>query len=190
MDTETIPARNRTGRILRFDDRHWTYDELDRVVGETMERFEIIDGVLYMSPGAHAINHQRVLGDLFYAMKTWVDAHGLGEVFLAPTDVVLRPDRVVQPDLFFMTASRMDAIERYASEPPDLAVEIVSAWGQKYDRKTKFALYQQEGIREYWLVDSKKQSIEIFVLREGIYTNSEHSEVLNGFQVSAQRLFR
>ena len=97
---KTIPT-DKPGRILRSDRHPWTYADLQKMP-ETMDRFEIIDEVLYMSPSAHVRRHQRTVGNLHLRFGNWVAEHDLGEVYIAPADVVAAPGRVVQPDLFFI----------------------------------------------------------------------------------------
>ena len=184
------------GRILRLSRRRWTYDDLCEMP-ETMDRYEIIGGVLYRSPSAHVLRHQRTVGNLFLVFGNWVKEHDLGEVFVAPADVVASPVKVVQPDLFFIAKDRLHIVDAYVDGAPDLAVEVISLSSVEYDRKTKFDLYQEMGVREYWLVDPEDQSVEVFVLREGRYeqlgrfTPGEQvrSVLLEGFSVEVKPIF-
>ena len=192
---KTIPT-DKPGRILRSDRHRWTYADLLKMP-ETMDRFEIIDEVLYMSPSAHVLRHQRAVGHLFLAFGNWVSEHDLGEVFVAPADVVAAPGRVVQPDLFFITKDRLHIVDAYVDGAPDLTVEVISPSSVDYDRKTKFDLYQEIGVREYWLVDPGDQSVEVFVLRDGRYEqlgrftsgSPVHSALLEGFSVEVDTIF-
>ena len=184
------------GRILRLSQRRWTYDDL-REMPETMERYEIIDGVLYMSPSAHVLRHQVTVGNLHFVLSGWVREHDLGKVYLSPADVVISPGRVVQPDLFFIAKDRLHIVDAYVDGAPDLAVEVISPSSVDYDRKTKIDLYQEIGVREYWLVDPEDQSVEVFVLREGRYEQlgrfrpgeQVRSVLLEGFSVEVEPIF-
>ncbi|HET6567019.1 MAG TPA: Uma2 family endonuclease [Rhodothermales bacterium] len=190
----SIPGK--PGSILRLGRRRWTYDDL-REMPESMERMEIIDGELYMSPSAHVMRHQNAVGNLFFAFRSWVEAHDLGKVFVAPADVVLSQDRVVQPDVFFVSKERLHTVGAFVSEVPDLVIEVVSPSSAVYDRKTKFALYEESGVPEYWLVDPEDQSIDVYALREngyeqiGYFTGDEQarSELLDGFTVEVDTVF-
>ncbi|QXD16436.1 Uma2 family endonuclease [Rhodocaloribacter litoris] len=163
---KTIPGAE--GPILRLSRHRWTYADL-QAMGETMERYEIIDGVLYMSPSAHVRRHQQVVTHLLFVLKSWVSARNLGEVFTAPADVVVSPERVVQPDVFFITAERMHIVDAYVDGAPDLIMEVVSPSSVDYDRVTKFDLYEEIGVREYWIVDPQERCIDVFSLNEGRY---------------------
>jgi Uma2 family endonuclease len=77
-----------------------------------------------------------------------------------------------------------------------LAVEVISRSTAKVDRELKFAEYAEAGITEYWLVDTAKKTIEIFVLDQGHYKllgkcgtgEVVQSKVLAGFQVAVDSL--
>lgn len=65
------------------------------------------------------------------------------------------------------------------------------------DRRLKFELYEEAGVREYWIVDPDKLEIEVFVLQEGSYQvlgrwgtgEAARSEVLAGFEVAIENIF-
>lgn len=142
----------------------WTYDDWLRLPDDGY-RYEVIDGVLHMTPPP-AIGHQRASHRLDVAMSNFVEAHRLGEVFSAPTGVRLPGQPVpVQPDIFFVSAERRDIIaEDYVEGAPDLVVEILSPGNWLYDRKEKMEAYAAAGVPEYWIVDHRTRSIEVFQL--------------------------
>ncbi len=192
---KTIPT-DQPGTMLRSDRRRWTYDDL-REMPETMDRYEIIDGVLFMSPSAHVRRHQTVVGNLHLAFSNWVLEHALGRVFIAPADVVAAPGRVVQPDLFFIAKERLHIVDAYVAGAPDLVVEVISPSSIDYDRTTKFDLYEEIGVREYWLADPDDRSVEVFVLRGARFAllgrfvagEAARSALLDGFSVAVEQLF-
>ncbi|NBC17308.1 MAG: Uma2 family endonuclease [Bacteroidetes bacterium] len=164
---KSLPGADmKTDAIVRLDRRAWTYDDL-REMPETMDRYEIIDGTLYMSPSANVWRHQRAAGNLYMMLRHWLDAHDWGEVYFAPADVVMTPDKAVQPDLFVVAKERLDIVDAYVDGVPDLIVEVVSPSSITYDRKTKYNLYEKVGVREYWIVDPEAHTVDVFVRREG-----------------------
>ena len=93
---------------------------------------------------------------------------GLGQVFHAPTDVIMTDTDVVQPDLVFVSRER-EAIVTPANirGAPDLSVEILSPSTASLDRTTKRDLYARHGVKEYWIVDPPVQTVAVMLLREG-----------------------
>ncbi|HEV2131117.1 MAG TPA: Uma2 family endonuclease, partial [Longimicrobiaceae bacterium] len=127
------------------------------------------------------------------AFGRFVFEHELGEMFTAPTDVVLDDDEVVQPDLLFIRTERVPQIvhEQAIRGAPDLVVEVLSPSSLARDRHRKREIYRRFGVREFWIVDLANRAIEVLVLEEGEYhlasfaaeSGAVASRVLDGFQV-------
>ncbi len=163
---KTIPTKE-PGTIFRSDRKRWTYDDLWKVFGETLEHIEIIDGVLYMAPSPHVNRHQRTLFQIARLLDDYVTARDLGRVYLSPADVVASPERVVQPDVFFVAKERLDIVDAYVDGAPNLVVEVLSPSSVEYDRETKFDLYEDIGVKEYWIVDPMEHTVDVFTRRGG-----------------------
>ena len=163
---------------------------------ESMLHIEYIDGEIVMAPAA-TVPHQRVVRKLFFALQKFVEEGGLGEIFLSPLDVVLPSGDVVQPDLFYLTAEEAERVaeaKRVHGAPPFL-VEILSPGSIRHDKVTKRNLYEQNGVREYWIVDVGKKSIAQLVLRKKHYVLTElgvvgtiRSSALAGFESNVGEL--
>jgi Uma2 family endonuclease len=83
---------------------------------------------------------------------------------------VLTSQKVVQPDVLVLLENHLGRLkEKCVEGAPDLVVEVISPASVTYDRLVKHNLYEQEGIPEYWLVNPKEQSIEVFVLEMDRY---------------------
>jgi len=178
--------------------RDWTYEDYLRLPTDGWQ-YEIIHGRLSMVP-APMPTHQLIVGELLTALTVFLHQHPLGKVFPAPTDVLV-PGKAepVQPDLVFVAAERMNIVTRRAIEgTPDLAVEVLSPSTWLNDRRTKFALYAEMGVREYWIVDPDEQTVEVFSLQEGRYGlvdcfglgTTLHSDLLPGFEVAVADIFQ
>ena len=125
--------------------------------------------------------------------------HGLGEVLFAPCGVRLPGQPVpVQPDILFVHADRRQIIgEDYVEGAPDLVVEILSPSNWLYDRTEKFRAYQAAGVREYWIVDPRARTVEIFTLEAGTYAlqgkfgsgERAPSPLLTGFEMTVDEVF-
>jgi Uma2 family endonuclease len=174
----------------------WTYEDWLRLP-EDGWRYEVIKGVLYMAP-APTTHHQRASRKLEFAMLSFVERERLGEVFNAPVDVYLPGQETpVEPDLLFVSAERAGIIsDRGIEGAPDLVVEISSPTTWWKDLRVKLPLYQETGVREYWVVDTEAKTVQVFVLRRGTYASlgqwgpgqAVRSEVLAGFQVDVETI--
>jgi Uma2 family endonuclease len=127
------------------------------------KRHEIIDGVHYVTPSPN-LRHQKLSGRLHYALEDYLRRHpGVGEVFYAPFDVVFSNWDVVEPDLLLvLTGQRSILTEQNVQGAPALVVEILSPGTRRRDETIKRRLFERGGVREYWLVDPRNQSIVIF----------------------------
>jgi Uma2 family endonuclease len=147
--------------------KRWNYEEYYKLDDD--QRYEVIDGRLLMAP-APDIWHQDWLGNLYSLLRLHVRKMTLGRLFIAPVDVVLDPENVVQPDLVFVAANNLRIIEKRAIfGTPDLVVELLSPSSVRRDRHTKMDLYSRFGVKEYWIGDPANRSLEIFKLVEGRY---------------------
>jgi len=165
-----LPARKLDRRYTYADYRTWPDDE----------RWELIDGVAWNMSPAPSSTHQAILGELHIQVAPHVKGTHC-RVFLAPFDVLLpetggqREDdvpNVVQPDLTgICDASRIT--ERGCFGAPDWVVEIISPWTLKKDLDAKFALYERNGIREYWVIDPGSRTVHVYRLEvSGRYGDS------------------
>lgn len=127
-------------------------------------RYEIIDGVLLVN-AAPAPRHQRVQV-LLTALLLEAAPEGLW-VLVAPTDVFLAEDTVVQPDIVVAAESDFDATGLPVA--PLLAVEVLSPSTQLVDRNLKRDRYERAGVQSYWVVDPEQPCLTAFELRDGRY---------------------
>src|SRR5215467_7218413 len=99
-----------------------TYDDL-RQIPPDRNRYELIEGELFVSP-APSLEHQRKTGRLFRRLADYVEQRDMGEVFIAPCDVVLTPFIVLEPDIVFVSKARRSILKVACIEgAPDLVVE-------------------------------------------------------------------
>ncbi len=131
-------------------------DDLDAIrdAVDDGHRYELIDGVLVVSPSPrHA--HQRAVGNLYLVLRAACPDHL--EVLLAPFDVALAGDTVMQPDL--LVARRDEIAERDLPGPPVLAIEVLSPSTRSFDLHTKKNRLLRAGCEHYWVVDPLVPSI-------------------------------
>lgn len=140
-------------------ERYWTADDLADLPDDG-NRYEVIDGVLYVTPSP-VDEHQDAADELMSLLRPYAKAVGL-HVRSAPTAVGFSGAREVQPDLIVLR--RIAGV----TKPPafkdvgrlELAVEVLSPSTARVDRGRKRALYQEEGVAEYWIVDTAARTVE------------------------------
>ena len=173
-----------------------TYDDY-RHLPDDGKQYQIIGGELYMTP-APSTEHQRILLNLVRKIDPFVRENKLGELLLAPVDVILSMTDIVHPDLVFVSRDRLNIItKKNIVEAPDLVVEILSEHTESIDRKKKMTLYEKHGVKEYWIVDPSKKVIEQLVLKENFYqlhstvsgTQKLSSVVLDGLTLATEQVF-
>ena len=123
-------------------------------------RYEVIRGELFVSP-APKIPHQRIVRDLVRLLQDYLEAEHLGEILPGPFEVVFTEDSAVQPDALVILRDRgpQPTIERLYG-PPTLVIEVISYSSKRTDRIQKRALYMEEGVPEYWIVDPGLKRLE------------------------------
>ena len=142
--------------------RHrWTYSELVALPDDQL-RHELIDGEHFVSPSP-AIPHQVILWNLTEALGPYLRANPIGTALTGTVDVKLSPHTVLVPDLVYFTAARFADVvnEKHATAAPDLVVEILSPGTRRRDLGRKRAVYDREGVHEYWMVDPEAGSVTV-----------------------------
>lgn len=147
----------------------WTYDHY-AALPDDGQRYEIVDGVLFLMTAAPNTWHQKVAGRIFRYLSTYVEDTALGQVFIAPVDVKLTPKTVVQPDVVVVLKAGFEKITfSYIEGAPDLVVEVSSPKTVGHDRAEKQFAYARAGVSEYWFVDPLAHTVEVLVLEGKAY---------------------
>ena len=195
MSVVEIPQPQRNPQVTRVPSKElYTYDELCLIMEESNQPHELWDGELIMAP-APFWNHQQISFRVGMALFSWVNKHELGEVAMAPIDMVLSPHQLVQPDVVFISKNRLHIVQGTIRGAADLVVEVISPGGRQRDRIDKKDLYEQHGIKEYWIIDPESQSVDVYHLEEsrqyalsGRFLKNETaaSRLLEGFQLNVR----
>src|SRR5262245_49029963 len=128
------------------------------------KRYELHEGEIYVT-AAPRPRHQQVVGNLHLIIAEHVRRLGLGEVFLSPIDVILADVTVVEPDLVYVDAARLESVsDRGIEGPPTLAIEVLSPSTAHADRGVKLQLSARYGVPHYWIVDPELRVIETYHL--------------------------
>ena len=129
---------------------------------------ELVFGVV-REPPAPRWGHQAVVTRLVTLLEPYVRAGRLGHICVSPIDVVLSAEHglVVQPDLVFVSTDRMAIVRERVYGAPDLTIEVLSFGTAFRDRSEKLAWYRDYGVRECWLVDPVRLTVEVFPFEAG-----------------------
>ena len=141
----------------------FTYRDYKGLPESETKRYELLEGELVMVPSP-SFEHQRISRELELLLGNFVKRNKLGEILDAPFDVHLGED-VVQPDILFISKGRSEIItEEEIHGAPDLVIEIFSPTTAERDRTYKKTLYARHRVREYWMVDPEKKTIQVMTL--------------------------
>ncbi len=184
-----------------YDSQTFTY--ADYLKFSYDEMVEIIRGKVFKMSPAPVVFHQVISTNLTRIISTYLI--GLDcLVFHSPIDVVLpiankkrgTSDTVVQPDLCVICDPSI--IEEAAIfGPPDLIIEILSPHTKKKDLQLKYDVYEESGVKEYWIVMPQETLVEVFVLHDvkyqriNTYTEEDTvtSNVIKGLEVNLGEVF-
>jgi Uma2 family endonuclease len=135
-------------------------------------RRELYDGFIKLMTPAPSSKHQEISFNLSGIFRSFILKKKC-KGFAAPSDVRFLKNKssktdkqvytVLQPDLYIVCdLSKID--DRGCLGAPDMIIEIVSPKNSKRDVKDKFEIYQEHGVREYWIVSPNDETVTVFVL--------------------------
>ena len=127
----------------------------------TEKRTQLIDGEIVVTEAS--VRHQRITGEIYFLLATWLREHpGHGAATL-PLDVHLDDHNVFAPDVVFVVETERPARDaRRLVGPPSLAIEVRSPATWRYDVGTKRSTYERHGLAELWLVDTRADTVLVY----------------------------
>lgn len=148
---------------------HFTY--ADYCQWPEDERWELIDGVAYAmtAPSRH---HQLVSFEVGFQIRTYLTGKNCS-IYAAPFDVRLpraneaddKTSTVIQPDLAVICdKSKLD--DKGCKGAPDWVTEVLSPATALKDMDKKRRLYEQHGVREYWIIHPTDRWIMVYTLKD------------------------
>ena len=175
------------------------YTYADYLSWDTSTRYEVIDGVAYAMAGATAL-HQRISRELTVLIHDFLKDKPC-EIFTAPFDVRLFPEDdnsdtvVVQPDILVVCDKSKLLDGKACKGAPDLVVEILSESSVITDRKVKYEIYQEAGVKEYWIVNTETLDVLVNQLTNGCFVSTVYkdrllSSVLPGLEIDLDMVRR
>ncbi len=130
-------------------------------------RVELIEGEIFVME-APSRTHQILLAEIWRVLRNYIQENaGDCQALLAPFDVLLDDNAdkptIVQPDVLVI-CDKDKLTERRCQGAPDLAVEITSPSGIQRDYVKKLNIYNDKGVREYWIVNPQSRVVEVYLL--------------------------
>ena len=195
-----------TNRIEEVEepDHSLTYTYANYSQWKFLERLELLRGRIFRL-ASPSIKHQRICLKLAAHLYTFLRGKTC-QVIIPPYDIRLpvknrkKDDEVttvVQPDLSVF-CDPLKVEDRAAIGAPDLLVEVLSPGNTRYDLHDKYEIYQEAAVKEYWIVDPVKASVQVSLLaEEGRFGPAEvrtgdqllQPQSLPGFSIAVKDLF-
>jgi Uma2 family endonuclease len=191
--------------VTAFNDLDLTkqYTYADYLTWQFAERVELFKGWVFKINPAPSSKHQRISFNLTRPISNFLFRKKC-VAYVAPFDVRLinaRKDNksittVVQPDLCIICdPNKID--EKGCLGAPDLIIEIVSKGNTKKELEKKFELYEENGVKEYWIIYQNDEAINVFDLIDNkyqlrkMYSNDSIVPVgiLEGFSIDMKEIF-
>jgi Uma2 family endonuclease len=170
-------------------------NEFYELIHENVKAEFINGAIIYHSPVMR--RHWKVSMKVSKFLATYVDDHDLGEVGVEKVMISLTRNDY-EPDIVFFPKekSRLFTPQQMHFPAPDLVVEILSDSTEKNDRNIKFRDYASHGVKEYWIIDADKASLEqyintdnefqlVHIITEGILK----AETVKDFELDVRSIF-
>ena len=140
-------------------------------------RAELIDGDLIYNQAAPSGKHQTILMEVAGTIRGYIKTKaGSCHAYPAPFAVKLWKDRntIVEPDISVI-CDEDKLTDRGCTGAPDWIIEIVSPGNPRQDYVLKLNLYNEAGVREYWIVDPAKESVWVYYFEESEFKAETYS---------------
>jgi Uma2 family endonuclease len=144
-------------------------------------RCELIHGRLYVSPSPTP--YHQLIASLIWELFIKVVRQQGGAAYIAPLDVHLSDETVVQPDVIYISPNNRGVVQDWIRGAPDILVEVASPSTTRRDRMHKLPQYAAAGVKEYWIVEPASKAIDFLRLERGVY---QHEAVKSNVYRSAQ----
>jgi len=184
-----------------------TYTYADYYSWRFEERLELIKGKIFKMSPAPGGDHQQIALGIASALYVFLEGKQC-KVYTAPFDVRLvrsetsdkKVKTVVQPDVCVICDLTKMKDQRSCLGAPDIIVEVLSPGNSKKEQKIKYSLYEEFGVKEYWIVYPAERSLMKFVLNnEGNFIleggplvsgDKITTPILPGFELAVDKIFK
>jgi Uma2 family endonuclease len=141
---------------------YYTYEDYLQWEGN----WELIDGMPYAMSPQPTFRHQRIASEMNALFVMALKKCKKCKVY-EPINWKIKEDTILQPDLSIFC--RPIANQNFCDFPPALVVEILSPSTSLKDRKTKFEIYEAQGVKYYLIIDPTFNKLEVFELIDQAY---------------------
>ena len=175
------------------------YTYADYASWDDDNRYELIDGTVYLLSPGPGTAHQTIIGGLFNQLYNFLRGKPCS-VFCAPFDVCLngkgdQDTTIVQPDILVLCdKTKLD--RKRCNGAPDMIIEILSPSTASRDAILKLDKYLSAGVRECWIVDPDSKNTSVHVLAGRKYIVEVYSEtdtipvsILEGCLIDMKEVF-
>jgi Uma2 family endonuclease len=121
---------------------------------------QVINNVIYMSP-APSFQHQDIIAEIAMHIRMYAKKHKSGTCVASPIDVFLDKNNAYQPDIIYISNSRMAIIGKDGKlhGAPDMVIEVLSPSNADDDKIKKRIVYEACGVKEYFIVDPSNKGV-------------------------------
>lgn len=187
------------------------FNYTDYVAWKFKERIELIKGRIFKMCAAPSLTHQRISANIEKKLDQFLE-NATCKFFHAPVDVRLKGrafrhkklgdeeiKTVVQPDIVVVCDIEKLQDDRFVDGAPDLIIEILSPGNRQIETEYKLSLYEENGVKEYWVVSPGQKQVTQFSLNAAetynepiIRYNGEVicSSTIIGFCISLKDMFK
>jgi Uma2 family endonuclease len=173
---------------------------IERRPASDTNRYELLNGRVVMTPPA-GYPHGLIEGNVAAILGPFIRERQLGAYLGSSQGFELPSGDTVAPDASFVSTERWKAMPppqggEFLKVVPDLVVEILSPSTASHDRGEKRAVYERNGVREYWIVDPRAREVVVFALRAGRFDAGQvcgedacvRSEVLAPLEINVRAI--
>ena len=177
--------------------QHWLAER----AASDLNHYELLRGRIVMSPPA-GWPHGSIEANIVTALALFVRTHQIGLILGSSTGYDLPSGDTVEPDVSFLATASIEAGPtpqpgKFIRIVPTLVVEILSPATAQRDRTEKKALYEENGVEEYWIVDPKDRTVTRYhhagrrFGRGKVFTVGDtlRSRALPGLRLAVQEIF-
>ena len=180
------------------------------------DKYEIIDGKKFVQLG-DTIAEGKIKSNLAILIGVYARTNKLGCQF-CNLELNFSPENIFRTDFVYYSAANskivIDNKHSTIHGVPDMVAEVFSRSTMKRDMGIKKDIYERNGVKEYWMIDPWRETVEVYLLRDGKYefgglyqnwsedelarlTDEERAEVefevpvgvLDGFKVKIKNIF-